>query len=388
MATNPITLLDGTTAYAHDVETKVNPLYTDIDDTNIRLGAAIQIKKLENLSSANIIVGSATNVPTAVAMTGDASISDTGVVTVTGGSSDEIAITNDTTTNATMYPVWVTAITGDLPAYVSSSKLSFNPSTGVLTATGFSGPLTGNVTGNLSGNATTASNLANGTYNYSSGSIIVDCRNALSAAACTDTHLTYDNVAESISQLWVFTAGAQLGLIRIENNHIYERVTNSDSGTLYLNYVGYSGGIGRFRDTVIGDGKGSPKVTYSGSADEFSVEAITLLNNGYRYTTDPDTAVNSYSEGTVSIYPDSVKTICLEGTLGATGDFKCVLTGMTGYTLVGGSVSIEVSSGVWVAQWSADFFQWTKSTNELYWANSGGGYGGKSYKAIFYFMTI
>lgn len=47
-----------------------------------------------------------------------------------------IGITDDTTTNATMYPVWVTANTGNLPAKVTSTKLSFNPSTGVLTATG------------------------------------------------------------------------------------------------------------------------------------------------------------------------------------------------------------------------------------------------------------
>lgn len=47
-----------------------------------------------------------------------------------------IGITNDDTTNATMYPVWVTANTGNLPAKVTSTKLSFNPSTGVLTSTG------------------------------------------------------------------------------------------------------------------------------------------------------------------------------------------------------------------------------------------------------------
>ena len=47
-----------------------------------------------------------------------------------------IGITDDTSTNATMYPVWVTANTGNLPAKVTSTKLSFNPSTGVLTATG------------------------------------------------------------------------------------------------------------------------------------------------------------------------------------------------------------------------------------------------------------
>lgn len=47
-----------------------------------------------------------------------------------------IAVTDDTTTNATMYPVWVTANTGNLPAKVTSTKLSFNPSSGALTATG------------------------------------------------------------------------------------------------------------------------------------------------------------------------------------------------------------------------------------------------------------
>ena len=63
--------------------------------------------------------------------------------------STNVGITDDTSTNATMYPAWFTANTGNLPAKVSSSKLSFNPSTGLLTATGFSGPLTGTASGNL-----------------------------------------------------------------------------------------------------------------------------------------------------------------------------------------------------------------------------------------------
>lgn len=47
-----------------------------------------------------------------------------------------IAISNDTTTATSVYPTWVTANTGNLPAYVTSTKLSFVPSTGALTATG------------------------------------------------------------------------------------------------------------------------------------------------------------------------------------------------------------------------------------------------------------
>ncbi len=47
-----------------------------------------------------------------------------------------VTITNDTTTNATMYPTWVTANTGTLPLKVTSTKLFYNPSTSVLTNVG------------------------------------------------------------------------------------------------------------------------------------------------------------------------------------------------------------------------------------------------------------
>jgi hypothetical protein len=41
-------------------------------------------------------------------------------------------ITDDTTTAAVMYPTWVTSTTGNLPQKVSSSKLTWTPSTGIL----------------------------------------------------------------------------------------------------------------------------------------------------------------------------------------------------------------------------------------------------------------
>jgi hypothetical protein len=70
-----------------------------------------------------------------------------------------------------MYPTWVTTTTGNLPQKVSSTKLSFVPSTGVLSATSFTGAgtgLTGTATSlSIGGNAatattaTTASSVAN-----------------------------------------------------------------------------------------------------------------------------------------------------------------------------------------------------------------------------------
>ena len=50
-----------------------------------------------------------------------------------------IAIIEDTTTATSVYPTWVTANTGNLPQKTTSTRLSFVPSTGVLTATQFAG---------------------------------------------------------------------------------------------------------------------------------------------------------------------------------------------------------------------------------------------------------
>ena len=55
------------------------------------------------------------------------------------------AITDNTSSSATWYPTIVSATTGNLPQTTSSTKLSFVPSTGILTATGFSGAFNGTV---------------------------------------------------------------------------------------------------------------------------------------------------------------------------------------------------------------------------------------------------
>jgi len=75
---------------------------------------------------------------------------------------------NDVSTSTVVYPLWTSAV-GNNAAKISSGNLNFVPSTGILSAGGFFGPLTGNVTGNVSGSsgsctgiAATANNLSNG----------------------------------------------------------------------------------------------------------------------------------------------------------------------------------------------------------------------------------
>ena len=56
-------------------------------------------------------------------------------------------VTDDTTTNATRYPLFASVTTGNLTAeFVSSTKLQFNPSTGYLTVTGLTSPIINNPT--------------------------------------------------------------------------------------------------------------------------------------------------------------------------------------------------------------------------------------------------
>ena len=104
------------------------------------------------LGSTNISLG---NTVTTVA--GLASVTSTAFVGALTGNSDtatlatnatNTAITDNTSSSATWYPTLVSNSTGNLPITTSSSKLSFVPSTGTLSATTFSGAAT-----NLSGGA-------------------------------------------------------------------------------------------------------------------------------------------------------------------------------------------------------------------------------------------
>jgi len=56
------------------------------------------------------------------------------------------------TADATVYPTFVDGATG-AQGIETDTGLTYNPNSGLLTAAGFSGPLTGNVTGNASGSA-------------------------------------------------------------------------------------------------------------------------------------------------------------------------------------------------------------------------------------------
>ena len=171
-------------------------------------------------------IGLSTNLGTTAATTGTSGFGTSGQVLTSAGSSaaptwttitSGVSITDDTTTNSTRYPLFTTVTTGNVTTeYVSSTKYQFNPSTGILTATGFAGALNGSVgattpsTGaftTLSANSTTTISGAStfsaiATFNGSTSALAAVFKNAaevvtVAATAATGT-INYDVTTQSV----------------------------------------------------------------------------------------------------------------------------------------------------------------------------------------------
>ena len=82
------------------------------------------------------------------------------------------AITDNTSSSATWYPTIVSATTGNLPQTTSSTKLSFVPSTGTLTATSHAGAWAGSTIGTTYGGTGLTSFTSNGVVYASSTSVL------------------------------------------------------------------------------------------------------------------------------------------------------------------------------------------------------------------------
>ena len=171
-------------------------------------------------------------------------------------------VTDDTTTNSTRYPLFADQTTGNLTTeFVSSTKLQFNPSTGVFTSTSFSGAGTG-LTGTASGlsiggnaatatsatSATTATNLAGGTANQIPFQTGAGATSFIVAPTTASTSLTWNGSA--------FTWAAGSGGLTISD----DTTTNA---TRYLTFTSATTG------TITSQNVASTKLTFNPSTGEF-----------------------------------------------------------------------------------------------------------------------
>jgi hypothetical protein len=154
-------------------------------------------------------------------------------------------VTDDTTTNATRYPLYADQTTGNLTTeFVSSTKLQFNPSTGVFTSTSFSGAgtgLTGTATSlSIGGNAatatsaTTATNIAGGTANQIPFQTGAGSTSFIVAPTIASTALTWSGSAFT----WA-TAGTAVTISddTTTNATRYPLFADATTGTVSTEYV-------------------------------------------------------------------------------------------------------------------------------------------------------
>ena len=209
-------------------------------------------------------------------------------------------VTDDTTTNATRYPLYADQTTGNLTTeFVSSTKLQFNPSTGVFTSTSFSGAgtgLTGTATSlSIGGNAatatsatsaTTATNIAGGVANQIPFQTGAGATSFIVAPTTASTALTWSGSAFT----WA-TGGSSVTISddTTTNATRYPLFADATTGTVSTTYVS------------------STKLQYNPSKGELSAPAQISSNgiviNSQTVSADYTIAAgnNGMSAGTVSV---------------------------------------------------------------------------------------
>ena len=164
----------GTVAY---VNSSNGAIYVNKSILTVQAGNIVgQVPLANGGTSANLTAVAGGVVYSGASALAISAAGSTGQVLTSNGSSApswstvsaSVSVTDDTSTNATRYPLFANQTSGSISTeYTSSTKLQYNPSTGVFTSTSFSGAGTG-LTGTASslsigGNAATATSATSAT---------------------------------------------------------------------------------------------------------------------------------------------------------------------------------------------------------------------------------
>lgn len=254
------------------------------------------------------------------------------VLTVSGGVpvwsaaasvASAVTIANDTTTNATMFPTWVTANSGNLPLKVTSTKLTFNPSTGAL-----SSPL-----GVFSTSVSTPSLIT------ASGALGIT---PASGANVNVTLATTGDLAVNTDQLYVDTSAARTGVntsapaspfhvVLVQDNS----VVRTEVARLERNAGSGAAAAGRSAELVFADRN---NLTMLGSL------AFERQNAGANFRGDFALYTNRNASA-ASALTSLTERIRINGETGAmtfTGTGSYTFTGSTGVTFSAGTMGINV----------------------------------------------
>jgi hypothetical protein len=143
-----------------------------------------------------------------------------------------------TSTNASYYPMLSTQSTSGNSITGVNSSLTYNPSSGLLTAISFTGTVNSTVPTANASIYTGLTNTATGTYypvlstQNATGNILAAASNSLSYNAATGA-LTATSFSGSGASLTSLTATNVVGTVATANASIYAGVTNTSTGTYY-----------------------------------------------------------------------------------------------------------------------------------------------------------
>ena len=291
----------------------------------------------------------------------------TATTATTATNATNTAITDNTSSSATWYPTIVSATTGNLPQTTSSTKLSFVPSTGTLSATTFSGSIAGsNVSGNISGNAANVTGTV-AVANGGTGSTTLTANNVLlgngTSALQAVAPGTSGNVLTSNGTTWTSTAIASLpGMLGQVFSSSGTFTIPSGVTALKITVIGGGGGGGSTSSAPIGGaGGGGTAVSYLTGLTPGGTLAVTIGAGGAQggsYNTGGNGGNSTVASGT-----QSISTITGGGGIASRGSNQGAWIPSVGGTASGGTLNLVGNPGTIAL---GDFGQ------GFYWGGTGG----------------
>jgi len=263
--------VDGSIDVAHMAANSVDSAqYVDgsidtvhIDDNQVTLA------KLAGIARGKIIYGDASGDPAVLAVGSadqilthdgtDVAWADAATATL----ATSVTVSANNSTNETVYPVFVDGATGTQGAETDTG-LTYNPSSGLLTSTGFSGNLTGTLQTAAQGNVTSVGALDGGSITSGFGAIDNGTSNIRSATITAETAFVPDA-----------SDGAALGTTSLEFSDLFL----ADGGIIYfgddqeitLTHVADDGLI--LKHVGTGDGK-EPSLTFQAGDNDIAVDDV------------------------------------------------------------------------------------------------------------------
>ena len=277
-------------------------------------------------------------------------------------------VTDDTTSNATRYPLFASVTAGNLTTeYVSSTKFQFNPSTGALTATSFSGSasgltsipagqLTGTIPSTVLGNSTlyigtTAIALNRASASQSLTGVNIDGSAGSATTATTATNATNTAITDNTSS----TATWYPTIVSTTTGNLPQTTSSTKlsfvPSTGVLTATSFAGSGSSLTGVVTSVTGTAPIASSGGATPAISISQSTTSTDGYLSSTDWNTfngkqaplakSTSVFTTGSAQTYTAPARTTWVKVTVVGPGGNGGAATGARATGGGGGGVAIK-----------------------------------------------